>query len=144
MTTVNQKFGITLLIFTTASLLAACNNAVAPNLVMERLNQRYAGKPVGEFFRNYGRPVGKPRAADDGETYVWATIQPDNKPAGVPGVHVSPNAQITFPSSAAKAPGGLICQLTIQTDTKGAIRNFAIVHDSEGKRSNSRCSEIFN
>jgi len=136
---VNQKFGITLLIFSTASLLAACHSAASSRLVMERLNQAYSGKPVGDFFASYGKPAGKPKA----DTYLWVSIQPDTKPSGAPGMHVGRNGQIAFPAHTAKAPGELICQLTIETDKKDAIRSLAITRDSEGEHSNSRCGEIF-
>lgn len=137
------KFSISVCVLAAACLAAGCTTLPSLGRVMERLNQEYAGRSVGDFFQNYGNPAGDPTVTDDGKTYLWGSIQPQNGATqGAPSMHVSPNGQIVFPAHTSRNPSELFCLLTIETDHKGIIRSLAIARDSEGEHSNSRCSEL--
>lgn len=123
--------------------LAGCSAAPSAPTVMSKLNQRYAGKAVDEFFQNFGQPADKGNADGNGKVYRWVAIQPRQDIQGAPSAHVTSNNQLHFPSYTARDTRELVCQLAVHTNKKNRITSLAITLDTEGKRSNSRCAEIF-
>src|SRR5579885_2182192 len=126
-----------------AFLLAACTATPSPQETMSKLNQRYVGHNADDFFLSYGDPVGKTSLKSGGTLYRWASTEAAAPPAA-PAYRSYTSPQGRFPMlqpSAGASGGSHYCELQIQTDKKGIIRNLSMVTDSPGKWSTSRCAE---
>ncbi len=104
--------------------LAACsifkNNEEAQAII----NQRVVGMSVGDFFQTYGSPRTRSEQLDGSTRYDWQSSI----------------------GKVAAGPGGLdqrTCTLHIVADRRGRIATAEIVLDNPGRRSTSRCGEMF-
>ncbi|MEO8080968.1 MAG: hypothetical protein ABI641_10580, partial [Caldimonas sp.] len=95
-------------------------NAEAQLLV----DRRAIGLSVGSFFDQFGRPRARTEMLNASTAYAWESTVG----AARPGLDSLDQR---------------VCQLRIVADKKGTITTADIVHDSIGRTSNSRCSEIF-
>jgi hypothetical protein len=88
------------------------------------INARVIGMPAGEFFDRYGRAESRLEIPDGTIAYNW-----------------------TSPVAYAQAgPEGLdehICKLRLSADRAGRVREVLVLYDAPGKKSTSRCGEIF-
>jgi len=105
-------------------LLAGCELFKGNEEVLAIINGRVIGMPAGEFFDRYGRADSRSELADGALVFGWtASLEPEQ-------------------------PGGAnldehICKLRLSADKRGRIRGVQIVYDGPGRKSVSRCGEIF-
>jgi hypothetical protein len=88
------------------------------------INARVLGKPAGEFFDRYGRASKRTEVGVDATVYDWTS----DIPLAAPG-----------PESRDER----ICQLRLTVDKRGRVSAVQVLFDSPGKKSTSRCGEIF-
>lgn len=88
------------------------------------INARVLGKPAGEFFDRYGRASKRIELGADATVYEWTS----DIPLAAPG-----------PESRDER----ICKLHLTVDKAGRVSAVQVLFDSPGKKSASRCGEIF-
>jgi hypothetical protein len=88
------------------------------------INARVLGKPAGEFFDRYGRASKRIEAGVDATVYDWAS----DIPLAAPG-----------PDSRDER----ICKLRLTVDKAGRVSAVQVLFDAPGRKSTSRCGEIF-
>jgi hypothetical protein len=87
------------------------------------INARVIGMPAGEFFDRYGRASVRDERPDGSSEYAW----------------ISDLAQ----TPAGQAIDDRICRLRISVDARGKVSGVVVLFDSPGRKSSSRCGEIF-
>jgi len=122
--------------------LAACTSVPAPQAAMDSINRQFAGRDVNAFFTEFGAPVSS-QPSGNGKTYRWLSLEPQgvSRPATVmtyPGGHFG---QIGDNTNGEMVSG--YCEISIRTGSDDKIEHMALVYDSTGKFSGSRCAEIF-
>lgn len=121
---------------------AACASP-SPQAAMDRVSREFAGRDIDDFFVSYGSAFSSKPAKEGGTSYRWISLEPNGGPA--------PPSILTYPggnfgpigdASNGEIVGGY-CEIRILTDARDKIRELALVSDSTGKFSGSRCAEIF-
>ena len=122
--------------------LSACTPMPGKRDAMERVNQEFIGQDANNFFLSYGRAAGSASMRDGGRQYRWLSVEPNG--GGRSGYLVSPSGHYVTPSD--ETNGEMLsgyCEISVRTDASDRIKKIAIVSDSVGKFSGSRCAEIF-
>lgn len=88
------------------------------------INSRVIGKPIGDFFDRYGRPKKRVEIGGDITLYDWESDVGTTRPG--------PEGQ-----------DERICRLRLTVDKAGKVTSVDIQYDAQGKKSVSRCGEIF-
>jgi hypothetical protein len=123
--------------------LAGCSAPMSSTQLTNYLNRSYAYEPVDHFFFSYGRPAAEFKSYDGGTVYRWVSLEPAQLPRQHTMVYTSPKGNYAVVDSYDGIPQAQYCELRIYTDQQDVIQHFAVVVDSVGKWSASRCSEIF-
>jgi len=106
-------------------LLAGCVvTTESPHELAIDLHQQYGGRTANQFFYSYGRPASEVSLPGGYKSYRWTSLKEPFDSDEVP-------------------PQYYYCEIEIYTDNQDIIQDFAILVDSVGKWSASRCSEIF-
>jgi hypothetical protein len=124
-------------------LFTACTPAQSPQNLVYFLDKGFTGHPVNQFFYQYGFPSGEFTSTGDSKYYRWTSIQPAGKPGTLHSTYQNANGSYDLMDNPHTGVMRQYCELRIYTDSNDVIRNFAIVVDSIGKWTTSRCSEIF-
>lgn len=123
-------------------LLAACAAGPSSHEAMDKLNAKFDGKNVNEFFHSYGKAASS-KPAKTGETvYRWVSIEPPTSGRLYPN-YTRQGGRAVFVPGPDMINEPRYCELNIQTDKHNVIRTLSIIHDSTGNWSNSLCAEIF-
>ncbi len=88
------------------------------------INARIVGMPVGEFFDRYGRADSHDTLPDGSSEYLWAS-------------------QPAFARPGPESFDDQICRMRLTVDKRGRIGGTTVLFDAPGKKSVSRCGEIF-
>jgi hypothetical protein len=88
------------------------------------INARTIGMPAGEFFDRYGRAERRRDLPDGAIEFLWTA------PVDA-GEHGWADADEH------------ICKLRLTTDKRNRIAVVEVLYDAQGKRSTSRCGEVF-
>ncbi len=132
-----------LFLFAAILLVAACAPAQSPQNLVYYLDKGFAGHPVNEFFYHYGFPSGEFTSTGDSKSYRWTSIQPAGKPGTQHSTYQNADGTYDLMDSFQSGVVRQYCEIRIYTNANDTIRNFAIVVDTVGKWTPSRCSEIF-
>ena len=104
--------------------LAGCELLKHNEEALAIINARVLGKPAGEFFDRYGRAFNRVQAGVDATLYDWTS----DIPLAAPG-----------PESRDER----ICRLRLTVDKAGRVSAVQVLFDAPGRKSASRCGEIF-
>lgn len=88
------------------------------------INRRAIGMPAGEFFDRFGRPGKRLEASDGSAVYDWVSSVPEAPPGP-------------------EGRDDRLCRLKVSVDKRGRISAVEILFDAPGRKSTSRCSEVF-
>jgi hypothetical protein len=104
--------------------LAGCEVFKRNEEAMAIVNARVIGMPVGEFIDRYGRPERRSELPDGTLELLWtAAVDPRQRGWQDDDEH--------------------ICKLRLSTDKRLRISSVQILYDAQGKKSISRCGEVF-
>lgn len=104
--------------------LAGCELLKKNEAAQATVNARAIGLSIGEFQDRFGRPHARVDLGGGAAAYAWESA--------VEGTPPGPDSR-----------DQRICKLRIAADRRGQIVSADIVHDGLGRRSTSRCTEIF-
>ena len=88
------------------------------------ISNRVVGKPISDFFDRYGPPTKRVQVGTDTTLCDWASDMGTTRPG--------PEGQ-----------DDRVCRLRLTVDKAGKVSTVDIVYDAQGKKSVSRCGEIF-
>lgn len=88
------------------------------------VSRRAVGLQIGDFLDQFGRPRTRTELVDGSTSYAWEST--------VEGARAGPDSL-----------DQRVCKLRLITDRKGKITSAEVVYDALGRRSTSRCTEIF-
>jgi hypothetical protein len=121
-----------------------CPDGASPEYITYFLNQEYDGRPVSQFFAQYGYPSGAFEKIDSYKVYIWASTQYTTEPwRATPTDFVSSRGKYQMVDTYHGFTARQYCEIRIYTNESDLIKNFSVAVDSTGKWSASRCSEIF-
>lgn len=123
-------------------LLAGCAEPMSHGQLERYLDRVYGNHPVEQFFFGYGRPVGEFKEYDGGHVYRWASLQPTELRDHGIAYFSAASGHMTVVDNYNGLPQAQYCELRIYTDEQGIVEHFAVVVDSIGKWTASRCTEI--
>jgi len=104
--------------------LGGCELLKKNEAVQAMVNSRAVGAPVSDFLDRFGPARTRVELTDGSTGYEWQSAVESTPPG---------------PESRDQR----ICQLRLLADRRGRITSAEIVHDGLGRRSTSRCGEIF-
>jgi hypothetical protein len=126
-------------------LAGCCTEGSSPAYITYFLNKGYDGRPVNQFFVDYGYPAGVFDKANGARVYRWVSTQYKVEPRqAAPANYVSLRGNYQIVDTYRGFTERQYCEIRIYADSAGNIRDFAVAVDSAGEWSASRCSEIFN
>jgi len=129
----------------TVFVVTGCAASESSTTAMNAINQRYTGQKADAFFLSYGKPASEATSDNGNKVYRWVSLE-QGQTATVPPFQsfTSSSGKIHFaqPSMSGAQGGEQFCELNIETDTHGLIQHLSIIHDTPGRSSNSRCTEL--
>jgi hypothetical protein len=88
------------------------------------INARAVGMPAGEFFDRFGRAERRTDLPDGSIEFLW-------------------NAPVVAGERGWADADEHICKLRLTTDKRNRIAVVEVLYDAPGKKSTSRCGEVF-
>ena len=105
--------------------LVACGDLLKRNQdALVIINGRVIGMPAGEFFDRYGRAERRRDLPDGAIEFLWT-------------------APVVAGERGWSDADEHICKLRLTTDKRNRIAVVEILYDAQGKKSTSRCGEVF-